>query len=605
MWQRLATLEGRSRVVREEMERSGKYSIDDSKLQGHFDHVDKAMQQFEETLWRHLANCVHLGKTSPATLVRVAKVVELQEKVDEALARDLAAKSRGGSQGGGKPKSGREKNYLRKFRDQLDASVEDRFATLLPQFLTEDITVSLQAAGLLLGQLIDVYDYVVPCFPPRFELFGIVALSFHMHFAAMLKSFSDRAEDLSNTDILKVMNWVGYYQNRLTQYGLDQTLGPLGNQEDARVGLRVLGDVYIVRMTETMKVWCANILEADKLSPPKQNEQGRCWTPAPVDLFRILNEQIAAVQDTTRGRLLLRVGQAVLKVMQEFQMSVVEQVSQGPDEFGLEGMCAKVNNFKRSYELAMEIGEAFNDALDPNEGKIDFKTVAQGFLDVAKDALKVLCRAMFSDPGLAQLMSRFFESDWYDGSVTATVLETLRDYFNDFTAFLEEDMFSQFAEFVLEQVTVDYASALLKQKQSIQDATVRRMEQDEAAFGLFFESYVARDVMERKMQPVNDLRELASSDSVESFVLSFNSILQNSPGANINYVSRVLALRMDMSKADRNEVLEQCKEIYNSHLASTKGQPTNETFFSAVRELMPPQPGGKDAGGKKKGWFGL
>lgn len=56
-------------------------------------------------------------------------------------------------------------------------------------------------------------------------------------------------------------------------------------------GLQTLCAVYVRNMEQSMQTWYKNILQADTLHPPKQSEDGRCWTPAAVDLFGLLNDQ--------------------------------------------------------------------------------------------------------------------------------------------------------------------------------------------------------------------------------------------------------------------------------------------------------------------------
>lgn len=57
-------------------------------------------------------------------------------------------------------------------------------------------------------------------------------------------------------------------------------------------------------------------------SEPKEQDNGRLWTPGAVDFFRIVNEQVDAVAGVTRGDFLLHTAQAVLEAMLDFQVRV-------------------------------------------------------------------------------------------------------------------------------------------------------------------------------------------------------------------------------------------------------------------------------------------
>ena len=143
------------------------------------------------------------------------------------------------------------------------------------------------------------------------------------------------------------MGWISGYQ---------ETLGDLGiEDEEARFpqggsrGTTLLIDKYIERMHATLHAWFVNILEvsgmpgdaaravgmlhvcaaalsglcadqADLNSAPKQADDGRLWTPGAVDFFRIVNEQVAVVEEVSSADMLLRTGEAILQVMREFQV---------------------------------------------------------------------------------------------------------------------------------------------------------------------------------------------------------------------------------------------------------------------------------------------
>ena len=61
-------------------------------------------------------------------------------------------------------------------------------------------------------------------------------------------------------------------------------------------------------------------MQADLKGEPKRGEDGKLWTPGAVDFFRIVNEQMLVVQEVSSGHLLLRSGQASLRVMRQFQV---------------------------------------------------------------------------------------------------------------------------------------------------------------------------------------------------------------------------------------------------------------------------------------------
>ncbi|KAG0628583.1 hypothetical protein M758_1G037400 [Ceratodon purpureus] len=167
---------------------------------------------------------------------------------------------------------------------------------------------------------------------------------------------------------------------------------------------------YIVRMKVTMQRMCSNILDADKVNPPKRTESGRLWTPAGVDLFRLLNEQVKVVQETSTDVMLFHVAVAINQLMQEFQEAEKWRLQEHPLNVGLENLCAMVNNNVRCHEMTNDMSTSILEDLPLSYvEQVNFDDVSQGFLAVAKFAVQHAVRVIFEDPGVKELLVKLYQ----------------------------------------------------------------------------------------------------------------------------------------------------------------------------------------------------
>ena len=84
------------------------------------------------------------------------------------------------------------------------------------------------------------------------------------------------------------------------------------------------------------------------------------WTPGAVDFFRILNEQMLVVAEVNANAMLLRIGQAAVWTMHDFQAAQRKHVNAG---LGMEMLCAIVNNNVRCYSESLEFAQQLEEKL--------------------------------------------------------------------------------------------------------------------------------------------------------------------------------------------------------------------------------------------------
>jgi exocyst complex component 3 len=113
---------------------------------------------------------------------------------------------------------------------------------------------------------------------------------------------------------------------------------------------------------------------------------------------------------------------------------------------------------------------------------------------------------------------------------------------------------------------VMYVDRLLIQKNYIKEETLERLKVDEEVLGEFFRDVLNPAKVDKRVQPLAEIRELASAESVDAFTLAYTNLLQNHPDCPPEVVEKLVALREGIPRKDAKEVVAECQEVYAASL---------------------------------------
>ena len=246
-WERLSKLAQRARPARAALDAARRRADNDATAlsmtepaAAQFAAIDDAMDRFETTLWRSVRGSLFAGRGGSAALARAMRVVEEQEALDELLV-EKAEKVR--ERAVRKNKASDElvdsivmvsKHYKRQVLREIREAVPERFEMTVGSLVTDpggeeatNVPVVIENLDVLMQQLTELYDYAVPAFPTKYKTFElVVAPAWHKQICLFIDRLVEVARDLSNADIIAVLNWYQSYAAQMDALGVEVETEP-------------------------------------------------------------------------------------------------------------------------------------------------------------------------------------------------------------------------------------------------------------------------------------------------------------------------------------------------------------------------------------------
>ncbi|CAO3629331.1 unnamed protein product [Cunninghamella blakesleeana] len=589
-------------------------------LKTYFKRVDLLSEEFTQHLWQLARNMLALiDEGCGPSIVILTKIIECEEKADEkALAARQAQANHQDLQqrneiisttslnnnnkssvivdqkwrlAEGNPRT--IKAYRVEFFEQVHQSILERFEyELKPYKEADDWIGALDATDFIFDDLELIFDQIVPKFPKKYKIFPYFVLEYHRHAYDMLNHMVN--EELDAGSILRLLRFVrDYYATMSTRLGVtEELLEPqlLDGQEQSLV------NEYLKLVKSTLADWTSNLMSSESKrfinrdEPPEESTDGQFGMEGSVDLFQIINQQIDVAADANQGMLLYLVVSECSNVMTDSQAfwrkllstELNKQIHQ-PDQVApafVEYAIALANDQIKCADFADAIAERVIPMVESrykHQTEEKLNTTVNGYEHIAALAREALLEVTFND--IQPVFNDLFTQRWYEQPLVPSVIETLKDYCEDFMH-LNKHIFHQLLSDILDKFLMLYIQSMRHRKATFKmEYCLDKIENDVRISFNFFAKHIPKKEMETKFDVIEKIHILLESDR-SMIYLHYYTLRQAYPDVPITFMEDILGKRDDLDKSALKEIMEGIKAKARENEPQADTPPT---IFSRIK----------------------
>ena len=483
-------------------------------LKRYFDGLEKVNEKFDSCFWSLARAILDIVRCSNSPLiVKLAKIIELEERLDEKSVavqeakshyQDLANKFRSIR---GSPRI--LKLYFSRFEETIDQSIQEMFEQHVEKY-GEDFLAMLDNLDWIYDDLRLIQQDIVPCMPPKWKIFEVYVKRIHQRVYDTIKNIVVSGPDAAT--IIKILEWTKTYKSTMSrEMGIKDSIlqPPLLDGKES-----VLVDDYLQIIIRKVEEWMDNLNNSEKkefmerTTSPDEDADGKFISGGASIMFQMISQQIDVAADSGQGRVLAAVVEECVRVIKNRQtmwtdllQSEVKKQIETPEEVPI-GFLDYTIALANDQILCADYTEAILNRTEPlvsSKYKVKisngFTQSIDGFLDLAKFCVSIVIQIIFND--LKTALQPIFSSSWYGGSEVSRIAVTLNDYTEDIQAHLNEYLFETLMEDMLVEFLRSYMTAAKSKstKFKMPEAIEQIRNDVRLAYG-FFSQYIARDIVQ-------------------------------------------------------------------------------------------------------------
>jgi exocyst complex component 3 len=552
-------------------------------MQDYFNRLDEAVEWFDDHIGILCGLLIPLVSDNPAAVVRIALVIEEEEKHDKKARalqdarneyQDLAGRFETVTS------SKKEvRGYKEKFLQCIELTAQQKIEKSNEKF-QENADRLEKSLAWWFNDLNTVKLGMVQLMPRKWKIFQTYSIIYHkvMH-DWLVKRIDD--PELRPPQMLSIVNWSDKYYQKTRKLGLDETWQrPHVIDDRAAELIREYRELIIKAVDE----WMDRMAKTDGVAFSNrdenaidQDENGCFRTKAMADMWRMLSQQLEVASSSDRVDIVEGVVDAMFRALQsrqrmweqliEAELAKYQDASTSTD--GCQGfqdwLISIANDQIACIDDDRDTGLGYLTRFsqdvqrlvsDEYWGKaiMQLESLRDGYVDLGTHCLNVFSAVIFTVDFRA-LLPEFFTTTWYSKLSMKQALSTFEDYLNDYRRVLHPSLYDILASELSDRLLVTYLSCVRNKGVKFRraDPFEDKFRNDITIVFEFFQAFATFDAIRDEWRVVQSLVDLVAEEKARLPDV-YQSFKERYWDAGMSWVETVLKTRDDYDRATLNAV---------------------------------------------------
>ncbi|GAA94822.1 hypothetical protein E5Q_01476 [Mixia osmundae IAM 14324] len=547
-------------------------------LNRYFERLGMVIEAFESHYLHLAGSLVELAKAdNSGVAVKLVKIAQVEGLRDEKAIAVRLVKKNNAELAARFNSIQADSRVIKHYRAKVMTAIKDSAKGVVQRQQSKSVAATGDPLGFLdsldffMQDLLVVEDRLVEAFPPDWKIYTVFVKAYHTALYEFLKGFVKSDPDAGA--LLRVAQFAKTYEKTLTK---ELSIPPELLQPKLLDGSeQTLVDDYLKLIVKKMEEWAANLFKTESAeyikreAPPEEAADGQYSMQGAVIMFQMINQQVDLAADSGQGSVLSRVVDESNRVLRENQAQWIRLVDSEyrkqidkPDEAGdglVEYTIALANDQIKSADFTealllrieplvsekykLNIVDKLNEAMD-------------GYLDVSKRCVQLLIDIIFSD--LRPAVKTLFGSSWYSDDPMTQIIETVKDYLQDYRQHLNPNLFDLFIEDVLDTFVITYLTSLKKASKLKMPKAADRVREDIRSAYNYFATIKSTKELAPYFDVLDAVLKLITASKMMFFLDYFPFAKQFGP--QFAFVEAVLRAREDLDRKQVNEMMESIRK---------------------------------------------